>query len=258
MKRLGRRKAVVTPSESDERIHKSLNGNGEGTCFRGNGLGTRREEGADPGWSVTDEQRRRRAVSPKTLRATVLLDGGRRWLGPHSPLWGCSGLAAWATTRIPRRRSPPRFRSGSKPSSTTNGEARSQCRTKLRQSDWPRSANCLIAIQLACVHRVAIRQTLAHLPRPCDLLPVASSDSSLLGTPGIASYRIRRDGDVLGMPRTRVAFFSPRDLALASWSLCLLLYALFCGVPDDKGIIGPTAMDPVVCRWPVFCSLTPS
>ena len=93
---------------------ESLYENGEGACFRGNGLGTRREEGADPGWSVTDEQRRRRAVSPKTLRAAVLLDSGRRWLGPHSPLWGCSGLAAWAATRIPRRRSPPRFRSGSK------------------------------------------------------------------------------------------------------------------------------------------------
>ena len=28
------------------------------------------------------------------FRAAVLLDGGRRWLGPHSPLWSCFGLAA--------------------------------------------------------------------------------------------------------------------------------------------------------------------
>ena len=34
---------------------------------------------------MTDEQRRRQAVSPKTLRAAVLLAGGRRWLCPHSP-----------------------------------------------------------------------------------------------------------------------------------------------------------------------------
>jgi len=32
---------------------------------------------------------------------------GRRWLGRHSPLRGCSDLAAWPTTKISHR-SPPR------------------------------------------------------------------------------------------------------------------------------------------------------
>ena len=45
------------------------------------------------------------------------MDGGRLWLGPHSPPWGCSGLAAWATARIPRRTSPSSFRTGFKDNS---------------------------------------------------------------------------------------------------------------------------------------------
>jgi hypothetical protein len=40
---------------------------------------------------------------------------GRRCLGRHSPLRGCSGLAALATAKIPRRRPPLNFRIGSKP-----------------------------------------------------------------------------------------------------------------------------------------------
>ena len=38
---------------------------------------------------------------------------GLRWLGPHSPLRGCSGLAASAPAKIPRRRTPPNFKTGS-------------------------------------------------------------------------------------------------------------------------------------------------
>ena len=58
--------------------------NSEGSCFRGNGpmairlrvpasAGCRREGGAYPQGSVTDEQRSERAVSAKTLRAAGLL-----------------------------------------------------------------------------------------------------------------------------------------------------------------------------------------
>src|SRR5438445_10790332 len=39
---------------------------------------------------------------------------GRRWLVPYSPLRGCSELAALATTKIPRRRPPANFKTGSK------------------------------------------------------------------------------------------------------------------------------------------------
>ena len=38
---------------------------------------------------------------------------GLRWLGRHSPLRGCSGLAALATAKIPRRRTPRNFQTGS-------------------------------------------------------------------------------------------------------------------------------------------------
>jgi len=39
---------------------------------------------------------------------------GLRWLTRHSPLRGCSGLAALATAKIPRRRTPRNFQTGSK------------------------------------------------------------------------------------------------------------------------------------------------
>jgi hypothetical protein len=48
---------------------QSLSENSEGPCFLRNGSMARREEGAYPDGSVTDEQRRQRAVSKKTLRA---------------------------------------------------------------------------------------------------------------------------------------------------------------------------------------------
>ena len=39
--------------------------------------------------------------------------GGLRWLGGYSPLRGCARLAALATTKIPGRRTPLSFRTGS-------------------------------------------------------------------------------------------------------------------------------------------------
>ena len=67
----------------------------EGSCFRGNGPMARREEGAYPQGSVTDEQRSQRAVSAKTLRAAGLLPvacvgsavAARRGDAPASPPW---------------------------------------------------------------------------------------------------------------------------------------------------------------------------
>ncbi len=38
---------------------------------------------------------------------------GRRWLVPYSPLRGCAELAALATAKIPRRRPPANFKTGS-------------------------------------------------------------------------------------------------------------------------------------------------
>lgn len=39
---------------------------------------------------------------------------GLRWLDPYSPLRGCADLAASATAKIPRRRTPRNFQTGSK------------------------------------------------------------------------------------------------------------------------------------------------
>ena len=40
---------------------------------------------------------------------------GLRWLGPYSPLRGCAGLAALSTAKIPCRRTPFNFQTGSEP-----------------------------------------------------------------------------------------------------------------------------------------------
>lgn len=41
---------------------------------------------------------------------------GLRWLGRYSPLRGCAGLAALAQPKIPRRRTPSNFQTGSQTS----------------------------------------------------------------------------------------------------------------------------------------------
>lgn len=63
----------VLPSQNPRSLSKSLSENWEGSCFQANGAMARREEGAYPQWSVTDEQRSQRAVCLETLRAAVLL-----------------------------------------------------------------------------------------------------------------------------------------------------------------------------------------
>src|SRR6266446_8447061 len=74
----------------------------------------RRDEGAYPP-AVCD----RGATKPDGLLPENPPGGGsfargRRWLVPYSPLRGCSELAALATAKIPRRRPPANFKSGSK------------------------------------------------------------------------------------------------------------------------------------------------
>jgi len=63
----------------------------------------RRDEGEYPLW-IFD----RGATKPDGLFHENPPGGGSfarglRWLGRHSPLWGCSRLAALATVKIPRR-----------------------------------------------------------------------------------------------------------------------------------------------------------
>jgi len=91
---------------------KSLSENWEGSCFRGQGQMARRDEGGYPQRSLTEEQRSQMALPTKTLRAAQPFGVGRRWLDRHSPLRGCSALAAWANTKIPHRRTPPNCQTG--------------------------------------------------------------------------------------------------------------------------------------------------
>ena len=72
-----------------------------------------RDEGAYPP-AVCD----RGATKPGGLFRENPSGGGSfadspRWLGRHSPLRGCSGLAALAAAKIPRRRTPRSFQTGS-------------------------------------------------------------------------------------------------------------------------------------------------
>src|SRR5437870_3495171 len=74
----------------------------------------RREEGEYPWW-IFD----RRTTKPGSLFRENPKGGesfarGLRWLGRHSPLRGCSGLAALAPAKILRRRTPRNFQTGSK------------------------------------------------------------------------------------------------------------------------------------------------
>jgi len=73
----------------------------------------RRDEGRYPQRSLTEEQRRQLAWPTKTLRAGRSFGVGRRWLARPSPLRGCAGLAALANPKIPPRRTPPNFQTGS-------------------------------------------------------------------------------------------------------------------------------------------------
>ncbi len=91
----------------------SLIENSVRSCFRAKGCMARRNEGAYPP-AVCD----RGATKPGGPLLGNPPGGGpfvrsRRWLGRYSPLRGCAGLAALAATKIPRRRTPRNFQSGS-------------------------------------------------------------------------------------------------------------------------------------------------
>ena len=91
----------------------SLIENSVRSCFRAKGCMARRNEGAYPP-AVCD----RGATKPSGPLLGNPPGGGsfvrsRRWLGRYSPLRGCADLAALAATKIPRRRTPRNFQSGS-------------------------------------------------------------------------------------------------------------------------------------------------
>ena len=73
----------------------------------------RREEGGYPQRSLTDEQRSQRAVCSKTLRAAGLLCVAGVGSAVTARFGDGSGLVALATAKIPRRRTPRHFQTGS-------------------------------------------------------------------------------------------------------------------------------------------------
>ncbi len=88
---------------------QSLSENSKGSCFRGKDDLARREERAYP--QLVCE---RGATPPERILRENPPGGGSFacglcWLGPYSPRWGCAGLAAWATAKIPCRRTPFQF-----------------------------------------------------------------------------------------------------------------------------------------------------
>jgi len=87
--------------------------NSEGSCFRGNGPGARREEGASPSWGFDRGAMKPAGRFHENLPGGGPFAGGRRWLGRYSPLRGCASLAAWPAAKNPHRRTPRSFRTGS-------------------------------------------------------------------------------------------------------------------------------------------------
>src|SRR5882724_5929458 len=73
----------------------------------------RRDEGAYPPWVCDRGATKPDGLLPENPPGGGSFARGRRWLAPYSPLRGCSELAALATTKIPRRRPPANFKTGS-------------------------------------------------------------------------------------------------------------------------------------------------
>src|SRR5260370_852267 len=92
---------------------KSLFENFEWCCFRGKGRMARRDEGEYPWWIFDLGATKPAGLFRENPPGGGSFVRGLRWLGRYSPLRGCSGLAALATVKIPRRSAPRSFQTGS-------------------------------------------------------------------------------------------------------------------------------------------------
>ncbi len=99
------------------------------SCFRGKGWMARRDEVGYQQRAPTEEQRSQTAFSSETPGGGSFVRG-LRWLGRHSPLRGCSGLAALATAKIPRRRTHAIFRQALMVWDAPSGEAMLKLKAK--------------------------------------------------------------------------------------------------------------------------------
>jgi len=87
---------------------------GRGSVWEGRVRLARREEGADPQRSVTDKQRRQRALPSQTLRAAGLSGLDCVGSGGTDRRRSAPPLTALPNPEFPSRRTPPHFQTGSK------------------------------------------------------------------------------------------------------------------------------------------------
>src|SRR5204863_6554454 len=118
----------------------------------GKGWMARRDEGASPQWGCDRGATKPAGLFRENPPGGGSFDCGRRWLGRHSPLRGCSGLAALATAKIPRRRTPPNFQTGSKEFTSQaadyGGAVPTAARTALKRGSC--AATCRRFFALGC------------------------------------------------------------------------------------------------------------
>ncbi len=86
---------------------------GRGSVWEGRVRLARREEGADPQRSVTDKQRRQRALPSQTLRAAGLSGLDCVGSGGTDRRKSAPPLTALPNPEFPSRRTPPHFQTGS-------------------------------------------------------------------------------------------------------------------------------------------------
>ena len=96
---------------------------GRGSVWEGRVRLARREEGADPQRSVTDKQRRQRALTSQTLRAAGLSGLDCVGSGGTDRRRSAPPLTALLNPEFPSRRTPPHFQTGSKTPVLTLGGA---------------------------------------------------------------------------------------------------------------------------------------
>jgi hypothetical protein len=144
----------------------------------------RREEEADPQRSVTDKQRRQRALPSQTLRAAGLSGLDCVGSGGTDRRRSAPPLTALPNPEFPSRRTPPHFQTGSKENPGSAGGARFES-AELREAHGPdrrcRAIGCLLT---PSAHRPVISADRVNC--------TASSGSTLLGQGPALRDEIRR------------------------------------------------------------------
>ena len=108
----GIRHSVFSSGVGD--VFRSRSENSVGVLFTGKRLDGEAQRGRIPAAVSNRGATKPAGIFHETPAGGGSFARGRRWLSRHSPLRGCSGFAALATAKIPRRRTPRNFQTGSK------------------------------------------------------------------------------------------------------------------------------------------------